>query len=63
MFMELTGVVYVAAIVACFVGASAKPRCRGPLIALGVVLLIPALLFAALTVYLLIALSNGAHLF
>ena len=63
MFMELTGVVYVAAIVACFVGASAKPRYRGPLIALGVVLLIPALLFAALTVYLLIALSNGAHLF
>jgi hypothetical protein len=63
MFNELIGVLYVAAIVACFVGASAKPRFRGPLIALGVVLLVPAVLFAALAVYLLIALSNGAHLF
>jgi hypothetical protein len=63
MFYEFIGVAYIAAIVACFIAASARPRYRGALIALGVVLLVPAVLFAALALYLLIALSNGVHLF
>jgi hypothetical protein len=59
---EIVGIAYCFAIVACFIGASAKPRYRGPLIALGVVLLVPAVLFAAVIAYLFIALSSGAHI-
>ena len=63
MFNELIGVVYLGAIVACFVGASVKPRYRGPLLALGAVLVVPVIFFFAIAVYFLIALSSGAHLF
>jgi hypothetical protein len=62
MMFELISVVYLAAIVASFVGAATAPRYRGPLIALGVVLTVPAMLFGAFVVYLIVALSNGAHI-
>jgi hypothetical protein len=61
MIFEMLSVVYLAALVACFVGAATAPRYRGPLIALGVVLTVPALLFGAAVVYLIVAMSNGAH--
>jgi hypothetical protein len=54
------GFAYLAAICACFISASARPQLRGPLIALGVVLLVPVVLGALFFVYLLIAFSNGA---
>ena len=59
---ELLAGVYLVAIVCCFVGAAIQPNYRGPLIALGVVLTIPVILFAAGIVFLIIAMSNGAHL-
>jgi hypothetical protein len=56
------GIAYVVAILACFHGASARPQYRGPLIALGVVLLVPIALAALFIVYVIIAFSRGgAH--
>jgi hypothetical protein len=62
MVFELFAVLYLFATAACYVAAIGSPRYRGPLIAIGVVLTVPALLFGAGIVFLLIAFSNGAHL-
>ena len=62
MLYEMLVVLYLFAVVACYVAAATTPRYRGPLIAMGVVLTIPAVLVAAGFVFLLIAFSNGAHI-
>ena len=56
---ELVAFFYVAALIACFLGAAQFPRYRGALIALGAVLTVPAILFGAWIALLLIALSQG----
>jgi hypothetical protein len=56
----LLGFGYLAAIFACFIGASARPQYRGILIALGVVLLVPVVLGGLFVVYIIIAFSHGA---
>ena len=62
MVLELVSVLYLFAMVGCYVAAATSRRYRGPLIAIGVVLTIPAVLVAGGFVFLIIALSNGAHL-
>ena len=62
MLFELIVVLYLFAVVACYVAAATTPRYRGPLIAVGVLLTIPAVLAAAAIVFFLISLSNGAHI-
>jgi hypothetical protein len=56
----LLGVAYIVAIAACLLGAGTRPRYRGPLIALGVVLLVPVVVGALIVFYLVIAFSRGA---
>jgi hypothetical protein len=62
MVFELFAVLYLFAVVGCYVAAATSPRYRGPLIAIGVVLTVPAVLLAGGIVFFIIAFSNGAHL-
>jgi hypothetical protein len=62
MLFELIVVLYLFVVVACYVAAATTPRYRGPLIALGVVLTLPVVLAAAGIVFLIVAMSNGAHI-
>jgi len=50
---------YLFAIVACYATAAASPRYRGPLIALGVVLTIPAVVIVGWTVLVIALLASG----
>jgi hypothetical protein len=50
------------AVHSAFIGAATMPAHRKALTWLGVALTVPLLLIGALIVYLMIALSNGAHI-
>ena len=59
---EILFLLYVAAILGCFFTAALQPQWRGRLVALGLVLTVPVLLYGGFLAFMMIAfITGGAH--